>query len=96
MLFDFESNHYTDREPPTMKPSLDDVIYWVRSCGASGKDRVPMFFKGQWGRNCADGMRGDVKARPVSLGPGEFTATYNPDDFENEDGTPVRFPIRAS
>ena len=64
------------------KLKINDVILWVRSIGPSGKDTVPMFYKGRWARNCEDGMAGDVKARPVSLGPGEFTATYNPDDFE--------------
>ena len=67
----------------------DTVIYWVRSVGTDGKDRVPMFFKGRWDRNCEDGMRGDVRARPIHLGPGEFTATYNPDDFEDEAGAPL-------
>jgi hypothetical protein len=67
------------------------VIYWVSSVGPSGKERVPMFFKGRWGRNCDDGQKGDVRARPTSLGPGEFTATYNPDSFEMEDGTPIKW-----
>jgi hypothetical protein len=66
-----------------------NVIYWVRSVGASGKDRIPMYFKGRWDRDCADGCRGDVRGRPVSLGPGEFTGTFNPDDFELEDGSPA-------
>lgn len=71
--------------------TIDTVIYWVRSIGPNGKDRVPMLYKGRWTRDCADGARGDVKARPVSLGPGEFTATYGPDAFEHEDGSPVRW-----
>lgn len=65
------------------------VIYWVRSSGLNGKDRVAMYFKGRWDRACDDGARGDVKARPVSLGPGPFTATYAPDDFEDEQGRPL-------
>lgn len=66
--------------------TLDTIIYWVRSIGPDGEDRVPMFYKGRWDRDCADGLRGDVKARPVELGPGSFTATYNADDFETRDG----------
>jgi hypothetical protein len=69
---------------------IDDIIYWVRSIGPDGKDRVPMYFKGRWTRNCADGMAGDIKARPVSLGPGEFTATYGARDFEYENGEEVK------
>ncbi len=60
---------------------LDDVIGWVRSTGISGDDIVPMYYKGRWNNDCDDGLRGDVKARPVSLGHGPFTATYNPNDF---------------
>lgn len=68
------------------------IIYWVRSTGPGNvKDRVPMYFKGRLSKNCQDGLRGDVKARPVSLGQGEFTSTYNHTDFELENGTPVRF-----
>lgn len=48
-----------------------------------------MFFKGRWERNNDNGLRGDVRARPVSLGQGEFTATYNPDDFEDEAGNKI-------
>jgi hypothetical protein len=69
----------------------DRVIYWVRSVGPSGKERVAMFYKGRWGATCPDGSHGDVRARPVSLGPGPFTGTYAPDAFENEDGSPARF-----
>ena len=71
--------------------NFDTVIYWVRSIGPSGKDRVPMYFKGTWTRDCADGLKGDVKARPIKLGPGAFTATYNPNDFETKDGAPITF-----
>ncbi len=70
---------------------IGTVIYWVRSQGPDGKERIPMYFKGTWGRDCADGFKGDVKARPVRLGNGPFTATYNPYDFETEDGNPVNF-----
>lgn len=70
---------------------LDAVIYWVRSTGPDGKDRIPMLYKGRWARDCEDGKRGDVRARPLCLGPGEFTATYGPDDFEYEDGTAIQF-----
>lgn len=58
------------------------IINWIRSEGPTGKDIVPMYYKGRWNRDCADGMCGDIKARPVSLGPGKFTATYNPEAFE--------------
>lgn len=73
-------------------PAQDTIIYWVRSMGPGPtKDRVPMYYKGQWARNCEDGQRGDVRARPVALGPGAFTATYAPDAFETVDGDPVRW-----
>jgi hypothetical protein len=75
--------------PLTKKLRLDDVIYWVRSIGPDGKDRVPMFYKGRCDRS-DEGQRGfDIKGRPVELGPGEYTATYGGSDFEYEDGTPV-------
>ncbi len=73
-------------------PEINDVIYWVRSWGPGDvKDRVPMYFKGTWKRDNENGLAGDVKARSVELGPGEFTATYSPDAFETEDGEPVEF-----
>lgn len=71
----------------TLEPNA--VIYWVRSYWTGGKDRVAMYYKGRWKNNCADGMRGDVRARPVQLGPGEFTATYAPDAFETESGEAI-------
>lgn len=67
----------------------DDVIYWVRSTFRGVKERVPMFYKGRWERDCENGAKGDVKVRPVSLGPGEFTTTINPDDCETVDGKPA-------
>jgi hypothetical protein len=72
----------------TTHPKLNDVIYWVRSIGpGAAKDRVAMYFKGQKQRNDDEGIRGDVMARPVSLGDGEYTATYGRSDFEDEGGT---------
>lgn len=62
------------------KVKQNDVIVWIRGIGPG--NAVPMFFKGRWAKDCADGTRGDIKARPVSLGQGEFTATYSPDAFE--------------
>ena len=61
---------------------INTIINWVRSEGPRGKELIPMYYKGQWKHSCEDGRMGDVKARPVSLGPGPFTATYNPDAFE--------------
>jgi hypothetical protein len=75
------------------RPAINDVIYWVRGKDAKGKDRVPMYFKGQWGRNNEDGMRGDVKGRPIHLGNGQFTGTYGMHDFEDEDGNPIPFSV---
>lgn len=72
-----------------MRIKMNDVIYWVRSTGPGGKDRVPMYYKGRWARDCEDGLKGDVKARPTHLGDGPFTATYAPSDFETEEGSPV-------
>lgn len=68
----------------------DTIIYWIRSIAAGGaKDRVPMYFKGRLGRDTDEGSRGDIQARPVSLGPGPYTATYGGGDFETEEGTPI-------
>lgn len=66
---------------------IDTVIYWVRSTGPDGKDRVAMYFKGFCNR-ADEGERGfDIQARPVDLGPGPYVATYGGSDFEQEDGT---------
>ena len=66
---------------------MSKVIYWVRSVGPDGKDRVPMYYKGRCDRS-DEGQRGyDIKARPVSLGEGPYTATYGGSDFELEDGS---------
>jgi hypothetical protein len=66
--------------------STDTIIYWVRSIGPDGKDRVPMYFKGVLTRKTDEGHPGDIQARPVHLGSGEYTATYGADDFEDENG----------
>ena len=64
------------------------VIFWVRSTGVNGKDRVPMYYKGLCNRS-DEGQRGyDIKARPVALGPGGYTATYGGDDFEDKADNP--------
>lgn len=68
---------------------LNQVIYWVRSSGPDGKDRVPMFYKGRCDRRDEGAVGFDIKARPVSLGVGDYTATYGGSDFEREDGTPI-------
>ncbi len=68
---------------------MERVIYWIQSVGLKGKERVPMYFKGRWARDCEDGSAGDVKVRPVRLGEGPFTMTVSPDCCENEDGSPV-------
>lgn len=71
---------------------LNTVIYWVRSVGPQGKERVPMYFLGQLRRNTDEGNVCDVKARPVALGKtGNYTAVYGAGDFEQEDGTPINF-----
>lgn len=74
---------------------MPTIIYWVRSDGPSGKDRVPMFYKGTWQRDCADGLAGDIRVRPVSLGDGAFTCTVGADACECEDGSPFRNEVRA-
>jgi hypothetical protein len=66
---------------------MNTIIYWVRSVGPNGKDRVPMFYKGLCNREDEGQIGFDIKARPVSLGAGDYTATYGGSDFENEDGT---------
>ncbi len=66
---------------------MSKVIYWVRGTGPDGKDRVPMFFKGACDRADEGAVGYDIKGRPVSLGKGEYTATYGGGDFENEDGS---------
>ena len=70
---------------------IGTIINWVRSTGPDGKEVIPMYYCGRWNRDCADGLKGDIKARPVKLGPGEFTATYGPSDFETTDGQPINF-----
>jgi len=67
----------------------DAIIYWVRSIGPDGKDRVPMYYKGKCNRRDEGEVGYDIKARPVHLGPGDYTATYGGDAFEHEDGTEV-------
>lgn len=67
---------------------MPEIIYWIRSQGPSGKDRVPMYFKGLCNRADEGRVRFDIKARPVSLGEGEYTGTYGGSDFENEAGEP--------
>ncbi len=62
------------------------VIYWVRSIGPDGKDRVPMYYKGRCDRSDEGIVGRDIKARPVSLGEGDYTATYGGGDFEDESG----------
>jgi hypothetical protein len=69
---------------------LDAIIFWVRSVGPSGKDRIPMYFKGLCDRRDEGQVGYDVKGRPVSLGTGEYTGTYGGGDFEYEDGRPIR------
>jgi RadC-like JAB domain len=73
----------------TSKGALRSVIYWVRSRSSAGKDRVPMYYCGRLTKDTDEGRRGDVRARPVRLGRGEYTAVYAPDDFEFENGDPV-------
>ncbi len=63
------------------------VIYWVRSEGVGGKDRVPMYFKGVCRRADEGWVGKDIRARPVSMGEGEYTATFGWDAFELEDGS---------
>ena len=70
---------------------INHIIYWVRSYGPDGKDRVPMFFKGLLRRDSDEGSAGDVKARPVELGPGPYTAVYGSDAFEWKNGQPIDF-----
>ena len=65
------------------------IVYWVRSVGPEGKDRVAMYYKGVLRRDSDEGMRGDLRARPVSLGDGPYTAVYGRYDFEHEDGSPL-------
>lgn len=63
------------------------IVYWVRSIGPNGKDRVPMVYKGRC-RRSDEGIVGvDVRLRPQFLGDGDYTVVVNPDDCENEDGT---------
>lgn len=67
-----------------------DLIYWVRSIGPGKKtDLVPMYFCGRLTRDTDEGARGDVKARPEKLGPGDYTAVYGAGDFLDKDGRPI-------
>lgn len=65
------------------------IVYWVRSIGPDGKDRVAMYYKGVLRSDSDEGSAGDVRARPVSLGDGPYTGTYGRYDFEHKDGTPL-------
>ena len=69
---------------------IDTIIYWVRSSGPEGKDRVPMYYKGRCDARDEGRIYHDIKARPVSLGPGKYTGVYGETDFEYEDDTPVQ------
>lgn len=83
----FPESLTSDEETRPMQ--IDSVIYWLRSIGPDGKDRVPMYFKGKLPRSGDEGRRGDIRARPISLGLGEYTGVFAPDDFEAEDGSKV-------
>jgi hypothetical protein len=68
-------------------PKVDDMIYWERARGpGNARDLVAMYFKGRLTRNTDEGQRGDVKARPYHLGPGEYTAVYGADAMVNATG----------
>jgi hypothetical protein len=73
-----------------MKMPPDAIIFWVRSIGPKGKDRIPMYYKGRCDRRDEGKVGYDIKGRPVSLGPGEYTGTYGGSDFEYEDGRPIK------
>ncbi len=78
---------YGHAKPRYGYPEIGDVIYWERSVGpGDARDLVPVFFKGRLTRDTDEGMRGDVRARPKSLGPGEYTAVYAADTFINATG----------
>lgn len=68
---------------------LNTVIYWVRSIGPTGKDRVAMYYRGRCSRSDEGEIGYDIKARPVRLGKGAYTAVYGGGDFETKDGTPL-------
>lgn len=67
-----------------------DIVFWVRSVGPGDtKDRVPMYYKGRCQR-ADEGIVGyDIRARPVTLGEGPYTATFDGGSFEWQDGTEV-------
>ena len=67
----------------------DTIIYWVRSVSGDTLDLVPMYYKGMLTRVADEGSEGDIRARPVRLGRGPYTATYASEDFVDEDGVPV-------
>lgn len=70
---------------------LNTVIYWVRSNGPAGKDRVPMYFRGRC-RRASEGEVGyDVQARPTRLGVGRYVGVYGGGDFEDRDGNAINF-----
>lgn len=69
---------------------INQIIYWVRSVYAGGeKDLVPVYYKERCYRADEGEVGYDIKARPVSLGEGDYTATYGGGAFELEDGTEV-------
>ncbi len=73
----------------THRLKVGETIYWVRSQGMGVKDRVPMIYKGRCNRRDEGEVGFDIKARPVSLGEGEYVGTYGGSDFEYENGNPV-------
>lgn len=70
---------------------LNTVIYWVRSIGPEGKDRVPMYYRGMCNKASEGAIGEDVKARPVRLGKGAYTAVYGGGDFEDKEGNSLYF-----
>jgi hypothetical protein len=71
--------------------TIDGIIYWVRSWGSDGDELVPMYYKGRCDRRDEGRVGHDIKARPVTLGLGEYTATYGALDFklQPDDGDTV-------
>lgn len=55
---------------------------WVRSEGLGGKDLVEVFVYGPTRRSDEGIVGHDIRVRPTSLGPGEYTMVVAPDSLE--------------
>jgi hypothetical protein len=69
------NTRHGNAQPRFGLPKAGDTIYWIRDQGPGDRRvLVAMYFKGRLTRDTDEGRRGDVRARPKRLGPGDYTA----------------------